>query len=129
MLPGKAKPRFVQKNCLKRQHRKLLMTVWYLDSLDNEYDMPSCVVPTLLPLLEQYKSLFRTSPGSTTVAEHFISTTDASVKVTPRKIPANYRLGVEKQIQIMLNEGIIEECSSPWLAPAVIVCKKTEFVS
>ena len=71
------------------------MTVRYLDSLDNEYDIPSCVVPTLLTLLEQYKSLFRTSPGCTTVAEHFIPTTGASVKVTPRKIPANYRLGID----------------------------------
>ena len=91
--------------------------------------MPSCVVPTLLPLLEQYKSLFRTSPGSTTVAEHFIPTTGAPVKVPPRRIPANYRLDVEKQIQTMLNEGIIEECSSPWLAPAVFVRKAIlEFV-
>ena len=96
----------------------------FVDSLDNEYDMPSCVVSTLLPLLEQYKSLFRTSPCSTTVAEHFIPTTGAPVKVTPHKIPANYHLDVERQIQIMLNEGIIEECSSPWLAPAVFVRKK-----
>ena len=47
----------------------------FLHSLDNVYDMPSCVVPTFSSLLEQYKSLFRTSPGSTTVAEHFIPTT------------------------------------------------------
>ena len=97
----------------------------FVDSLDNEYDMPSCVVPILLPLLQQYKSLFWTSPSSTTVVEHFIPTTGAPVKVPPRKIPAYYRLDVEKQIQIMLNEGIIEECSSPWLAPAVFVHKKT----
>ena len=69
--------------------------------------------------------MFRGSPGSTTVAEHFITTTGAPVKVPPRRIPANYRLDVEKQIQTMLKEGIIEECSSPWLAPAVFVRKKT----
>ena len=60
--------------------------------------MPSCVVPTLLPLLEQYKSLFQTSPGSTTKAEHFIFTTGAPVKLPSRRIPANYRSDVEKQI-------------------------------
>ena len=49
----------------------------FVNSLNNEYDMPSCVVLTLLPLLEQYKSLFRGSSGSTTVAEHFIPTTGA----------------------------------------------------
>lgn len=97
----------------------------FINSLDNKYDIPSCVVPTLLPLLEQYKNLFRGSPGSTTVAEHFIPTTGTPVKVPPRRIPANYRVDVEKQIQMMLKEGIIEECSSPWLAPAVFVRKKT----
>ena len=97
----------------------------FVRSLDNVYDMPPCVVPTLSSLLEQYKSVFRTSPGSTTVAEHFIPTTGTPVKVPPRRIPANYRLDVEKQIQTMLKEGIIEESSSPWLAPAVFVRKKT----
>ena len=94
-------------------------------SLDNVHDVPSCAVPTLSLLLEQYKSLFRMSPGSTTVAEHFIPTSDTPVRVPPRRIPANYHLEVEKQIQTMLKEGIIEESSSPWLAPAVFVRKKT----
>ena len=83
--------------------------------LDNVYDAPSCAVPTLSLLLEQYKSLFRMLPGSTTVAKHFIPTSGTPVRVPPRRIPANYRLEVEKQIQTMLKEGIIEESSSPWL--------------
>ena len=89
-----------------------------------EFDMPVCAIPTFLPLLQKYKSLFSTSPGSTTVAEHFISITGTPVKVPPRRIPANYRAEVESQIQTMLHEGIIEENSSPWLAPAVFVRKK-----
>ena len=97
----------------------------FIQSLDNVHDVPSCAVPTLSLLLEQYKSLFRMSPGSTTVAEHFIPTSGTPVRVPPRRIPANYRLEVEKQIQTMLKEGIIEESSSPWLAPAVFVRKKT----
>ena len=75
--------------------------------------------------IDMHKSLFRTSLGSTMVAEHFIPTTGAPVKVPPQCIPANYRLDVEKQIQTMVKEGIIEECSNPWLAPVVFVCKKT----
>ena len=97
----------------------------FVDSVCNEYDVPSCAIPTLSSLIEQYKSLFRTSPGSTTLAEHFIPTTGTPVKVPPRRIPANYRQEVEKQIQTMLKDGIIEESSSPWLAPAVFVRKKT----
>ena len=97
----------------------------FVQSRGNAYDTPVCVVPKLSSLLEQYKSLFRTSPGSTTVAEHFIPTSGIPVRVPPCRIPANYHLEVEKQIQTMLKEGIIEESSSPWLAPAVFVHKKT----
>ena len=70
--------------------------------------MLSCAVPTLSSLIEQYKSLFRKLPGSTTLAEHYISTTGTPVKVPPCRIPANYRQEVEKQIQTMLKEGVIE---------------------
>ena len=85
------------------------MVLLFVNSRDNEYDMASCVVTSLLPLLEQYKSLFQASPGSAMVAEQFIPTTGAPVKVPPRRIPANYCLDVEKQVQTMLKEGIIEE--------------------
>ena len=75
------------------------------------------------PLLidNQYKYLFRTYPGNTTMAEHFIPMTGTPVKVPPCRIPANYRSEVENQIQTMLQEGVIKECSSPWMAPAVFV--------
>ena len=36
-------------------------------------------------------------------------------------IPANYRSKVKKQIQTMLQEVVIEGCSSPWMAPAVFI--------
>ena len=97
----------------------------FVDSVCNECDVLSCAVPTLSSLIGQYKSLFCKLPGSTTLAEHFISTTGTPVKVPPRRIPANYRQEVEKQIQAMLKDGVIEESSSPWLAPAVFVHKKT----
>ena len=90
-----------------------------------QYDVPLCNISTLAPLLNQYKSLFKTCLGSTNIAEHFIPTTGMPVKVPPHCIPANYRSEVESQIQIMLQEGVIEECLSPWMAPAVFVWKKT----
>ena len=80
-------------------------------------DIPLCNISTLAPLLNQYKS--------TNIPEHFIPTTGTPVKVPPHCIPANYRSEVESQIQIMLQEGVIEECLSPWMAPAVFVRKKT----
>jgi len=45
--------------------------------------------------------------------------------VPPCRIPTNYRQEVEKQIQTMFKEGIIEESSSPWLPPAVFVRKES----
>ena len=93
-----------------------------------QYDIPVCEVPAFICLLDQYKHLFRTCPGHTTIAEHFIPTTGTPVKVPPRRIPANYRSEVENQIQTMLCEGVIEECSSPWMAPAVFVRGISEYV-
>ncbi|KAL5494348.1 hypothetical protein EMCRGX_G015661 [Ephydatia muelleri] len=43
----------------------------------------------------------------------------------PRRVPAEYRAEVEGLLKEMLQEGIIEESSSPWMAPAVYVKKKT----
>ena len=69
------------------------------------------------------KILFSSTPGHTELAEHFIPTTGTPVKIPPRRILANCRAEVEEQIQTMLMEGIIEESSSPWMAPAVFVRK------
>ncbi len=41
-----------------------------------------CPMPLLSSLLEEYKDLFRTAPGQTDIAEHFIPTS-----VSPLKIP------------------------------------------
>ena len=64
-------------------------------------------------------------PGVTQAAAYFIPTTGDPVRVPPRRVPAHYREEVEKQISAMLEQGIIEESSSPWVAPAVFVPKKT----
>ena len=77
-----------------------------------------------MAVLEQHKKLFSTTPGHTELAEHFIPTTGTSVKVPPLRIPGNHRVEVEEQIQAMLQEGIIEKSSSPWMSPVVFVRKK-----
>ena len=47
------------------------------------------------------------------------------IRVPSRRIPVHFREEVEVQIQQLLEKGIITESSSPWLAPAVYVRKKT----
>ena len=88
-------------------------------------ELPECPSPILMAVVKEHYDLFQTTPGVTEAAQHFIPTTGHPVKVPPRRIPAHYRDEVEKQIEAMLEQGIIEESSSPWMAPAVFVLKKS----
>ena len=88
-------------------------------------EMPECPAPALYSVVAEYQDLFRTTPGVTEEAYHFIPTTGNPVKVPPRRVPAHYREEVDRQIRTMLEQGIIEESSSPWMAPAVFVPKKS----
>ena len=75
-------------------------------------------------VIQTYRDLFRNTPGKTTLAQHYIPTSGPALKVPPRRIPAEYRDEVDHMIKEMLDEGIIEESSSPWMAPAVYEEKK-----
>lgn len=88
-------------------------------------ELPQSPNPKLAVTIRKFKHLFRTSPGATSVAYHYIPTVGSPVRVPPRRIPAHYRAQVQKMIEKMLEEGIIEESSSPWMAPAVFVPKKS----
>lgn len=90
-----------------------------------KFDVPCCDDVEIDMLLMEYKDLFRSIPGVTKLAYHHIPTAGNPVRVPPRRVPAHYKEEVEHQIQQMLQEGIIEESSSPWMAPAVFVQKKS----
>ena len=79
----------------------------------------------LTTIVEEYRDLFRMAPGATDITCHFIPTTGNPARVPPRRIPAQYREEVQRQLEDMLDQGIIEESSSPWMAPAVYVHKKS----
>ncbi len=81
------------------------------------FEFPDCPQSIFKPIVEEFTSLFRVQPGVTTVALHCIPTTGPSVRVPLRRVPVHYREEVERQIQEMLEQGVIEESSSPWLAP------------
>ena len=89
------------------------------------YDLPECTDATFATVLEEYKDLFRTVPGQATGVFHHIPTTGSPVKVPPRRIPAHFKEKVETLLDEMRQQGIIEESSSPWMAPAVCVPKKS----
>ena len=91
----------------------------------DQYDIPECDRPNLAQVVSEFPELFTTKPGKTAVEYHYIPTTGSPINVPPRCIPAHYRDEVERQLQDMLKQGIIRESSSPWMAPAVFVLKKS----
>ena len=94
-------------------------------NLAASFDLPECSGTELRTIVDKFKTLFRTVPGKTNYADHYIPTTSVPVRVPPRRIPEQYRPEVEEQIKSLLQQGIIQESSSPWMAPAVYVEKKS----
>ena len=88
-------------------------------------ELPHSANNVLQQLLNQYQQLFRCSPGKTSLAKHYIPTQGPPARIPPCRIPAHYKAQVEEQIQDMLAKKIIQESSSSWLAPVVIVPKKS----
>ena len=69
--------------------------------------------------------VMQNQPGCTDVAEHTIDTGAARpVKLPPYRLPHAHRETVQREIEEMLEAGIIEPSQSEWSAPIVLVKKK-----
>ena len=79
-------------------------------------------------LLVQNQSAFASSSedlGRTSLVEHEIDTGEARpIKQRPRRTPIAFRGEEEKEIQAMLQKGVIRESTTPWSSPVVLVRKK-----
>lgn len=61
----------------------------------------------------------------TPYAEHAIDTGDiAPIAIPPYKMSRQKKEIFEKEINVMLESDVIEECESPWVTPVVLVPKK-----
>ena len=91
-------------------------------SIDDEYHS------NVAKLLNDYSDVFSKGDhdiGSTDKIHHSIHTTCAApIRQRPRRHPMGQREEVEKQIQDMLDRGIIKHSTSPWSSPIVLVDKK-----
>ncbi|KMQ88146.1 integrase core domain protein [Lasius niger] len=63
--------------------------------------------------------------GNCNVDEHVINVKDSlPIKQVPRRIPIHMRKEVDKILEDMRVQGVIEESQSTWISPAVMVRKK-----
>ena len=64
--------------------------------------------------------------GCTSMIEHRIHTTSdhPPIRQQPRRVPHNLLEVVDSQLDEMLDRGLIQESSSPWASPVVLVKKK-----
>ena len=79
----------------------------------------------LLDTLLAFPDVFSNSLGHTSVTVHNIDTGNASpIRQYPRRLPYHHRAEVEKQVNDMLSQGVIQPSTSPWSSPIVLVKKK-----
>ncbi|CAM5135655.1 unnamed protein product [Natator depressus] len=75
-------------------------------------------------LLEAFWKTFITRPGQTTVIRHMIQTTLGQVvQEATCPLPRQMREIVEKEIQTMVELGVIKQSQSEWRSPIVLVPK------
>lgn len=76
-------------------------------------------------LLHEYRDAFRSGGEPTDALEHSIDTGDhPPISVPPYRLPEFKKEFLRKEIDRLLEEGVIEECESPWSFPVVLVPKK-----
>jgi hypothetical protein len=84
----------------------------------------------LKEILLQYQDCFSRSEydlGHTEVVEHTIDTGNhPPIKQALRRQPLAYLPEIDKQVEEMLAQGIIESSASPWASNVVIVVKKDQ---
>ena len=79
----------------------------------------------LSALFEEFPSVMKETPGRTTVVEHLITVGDvAPIRQKPYRIPYSQREVVQKELDKMLQAGVIRPSTSPWASPIVLVPKK-----
>ena len=81
-------------------------------------------------LLTDSRAVFQNRPGHTQLGEHEIITGTAKpIRLPPYRLPQAYRSQVQKELQEMQDEGIIEPSSSEWAAPIIPVSEVEPYLT
>jgi len=80
----------------------------------------------LLQLLDEFAEQFDDRPGRCDAVVHRIQTTDGFVprQMRPYRVPDAFKPEVDRQIQDLLDKGLIRPSNSPMASPIVCVAKK-----
>ena len=93
----------------------------------NWSELSSSETAELELLIKEYADVFATDPsevGRTGLVHHSINTSShPPIKQAPHRMPFSLQPKVDALIQEMLDQGIVEESSSPWASPIVLVSK------
>ena len=83
-----------------------------------------CQTRQVKEVLNAFASLFQGKPGKTDLVQHDIVTEVGKVvRLRPYRIPEAQRVVIDKEVEAMLQDGIIEPSNSPWCSPVVLVPK------
>ena len=75
-------------------------------------------------LIDEFKDLFKDSPGKTNILVHDVDVGDAlPIRQHPYRMNPEKTALVDKEIQYMLQNGLIKHSNSPWSSPVVLVKK------
>ncbi|XP_056585423.1 uncharacterized protein LOC130406867 [Triplophysa dalaica] len=86
--------------------------------------LSSSQVTDVVRLQAEFADVFSPLPGRTNLIEHHIETKPgAIVRSRPYRLPEHKKMVVQKELEAMLDMGVIEESSSDWASPIVLVPK------
>ena len=76
-------------------------------------------------IIQKYGAISNKKVGKTTLTKHRIPIGNQSaIRQRPYRIPAGLKEDIVKELQEMLKDGIIEESTSDWASPIVVIRKK-----
>ena len=100
----------------------------YRDVLINEKLNPQ-QTESLRKMLRENEDIFSNVPKVTNLLEHSITLiTDQPIRSKPYPVPLSLRHVIRKEIQDMLDLGVIEPSTSPYASPIVLVKKKDKSI-